>query len=426
MSGVGTASPLGSEDFAKLLTAFRLPQVVAVGASGGGDSTALLVLAAEWARNSGRSISAITVDHGIRSGSRAEAEQVKTLCQVLEVPHQTLEVVEKAPETGIQEWARSKRFGLLARWSKQHGGVPAMLAHTLEDQAETVLMRLLRGAGVDGLAAMRADSCYEGLRVVRPLLSISSGRLRATLRARGVGWIEDPSNSDSRFERVRLRGAMRGLGIEVAALTRTAASMERARCALEAQAGRLLAQSASRGPLGETIVDLRHFFAAEKEYFVRALARAIRLTGGRGGVRIRRAGLEKAARWAIEPEVRTAGCTLAGCMLRRASKNRLLIVREPAMCDPPIRLLAGQQAVWDGRWHVWFEGSGSVEVGALGSSCAQGFTGETVPWQESSALARASVPAFRREGRIVAVPPAGSWPDLGASTAGAEIVAVEF
>ena len=426
MPGVDSASPLGCDGFAELLSPFCLPRVVAVGASGGGDSTALLVLAAEWAGSSGRSISAVTVDHGIREESRLEAERVASLCRALEVPHQTLEVGEAAPEAGIQEWARRQRFDLLSRWSQQHGGVPVMLAHTLEDQAETVLMRLLRGAGVDGLAAMRADSLHEGLRVVRPLLSVSSSRLRATLRTREIRWIEDPSNSDLRFERVRLRKAMRGLGIDAAALTRTAASMERARCALEAEAGRLLERSASRGALGETFVDLRHFAAAEEEHAVRALARAIRVTVGRGGLRIRRAGLDEAARWAVEEGSRTAGCTLAGCMLRRASKNRLLIVREPAMCDPPIRLVAGQQAVWDGRWRVWFEGNGTVDVGALGRSCTQGLLGEADSWRESPALARASVPAFRRDGRIVAVPSARIWSDLDASSAGAAIAPVKL
>ncbi len=426
MPGVDSASPLGSDGFAELLTPFRLPRVVAVGASGGGDSTALLVLAAEWAGSCGRSLSAVTVDHGIRAESREEAERVASLCRALEVSHQTLEVEEEAPETGIQEWARKRRFDLLSRWSQQHGGVPVMLAHTLEDQAETVLMRLLRGAGVDGLSAIRLDSLHEGLRVVRPLLSVSSGRLRATLRARDIPWIEDPSNSDLRFERVRLRKAMRGLGIDATALARTAASMERARCALEAEAGRLLERSASRGALGESVLDLQHFAAAEEEYAVRALARAIRATCGRCGIRIRRAGLDEAARWAMEAGVRRAGCTLAGCMLRKASKNRLLIVREPAMCDPPIRLVAGQKAVWDGRWQVWFDGDGAVEVGALGRSCAQRLAGETILWQESPALARASVPAFRRDGNIVAVPPAGIWSDMAASSAGAAIVTVEF
>ena len=426
MRGVGGALPLGADDFDELLTPLCLPARIAIGASGGGDSTALLVLAADWVRRSGREIAAITVDHGIRPESTSECAFVEALCRSLDVPHYVLTVSEDAPGTGVQEWARVRRYELLSRWSREQGGVPVILAHTLEDQAETVLMRLLRGAGVDGLAAMRADSRRGELRIVRPLLAISGDRLRATLRERGHDWIEDPSNDDARFERVRLRNVMRGLGLDSVALARTAAAMERARSALEAGTGRLLDRSASRGGLGEVVVDLRHFRATEEEYAVRALVRAIRAAGGSRSNRIRRASLNEAARWAMARDAPPTGCTLSGCVLRKSSRDRLLVLREPAMCEPPILLSTGREAVWDRRWRVWFGGAGSVEVGALGRAGAQDLARGEPPWRESPALARASAPAFRRNGKILAVPPAGFWLEGGEATAGAELLAPAF
>ena len=422
MRGVAAALPLSSDGFAELVSRFSLPDRVAVGVSGGGDSTALLLLAAGWARSSGREIAALTVDHGIRVESRTETERVADLCRRLGVAHQTLAVEANAPSTGIQEWARAQRLELLSRWSRAQGEVPVLLAHTLEDQAETVLMRLLRGSGVDGLAGMREDSRHGDLRLVRPLLSVPGERLRLTLREHGQDWIEDPSNADERFERVRLRNLARELELDSAALARTAESMERARLALEAEAGRILHGSATWGALGELLIDLQQLAAVEEEYAARVVARAIRAVCGCSWRGIGRAGLDEVTRWAMAPGVSPRGRTLSGCVFRKTSRHRLLVVREPAMCDPPMQLAGGQQAVWDLRWRVWFDGEGSVEVGALGRDGAREIGRGPASWNGCPALARASAPAFRRDGRILAVPPARYSLWSGAAVAGAEIV----
>ncbi len=409
-------------NFNELVAPFRLPERVVIGVSGGGDSTALLVLATDWARNSGREIVAGTVNHGIRPESRLECEHVARLCSSLNVVHRTLEVTQEAPGTGLQEWARVQRFSLLAGLSTDVGGVPVMLAHTQDDQAETVLMRLLRGAGVDGLAAMRADTWHGELRIIRPLLGVTGIRLREMLRERGQCWIEDPSNTDPRFERVRLRKAMRGLGLDSVALARTASAMGRARHALEAEAGRLLEQYASRGALGEVVLDLRGLSETEEEYAVRAFARLLRIVAGRRTIRFRHKRLLDTVRWALAPKAQPSGCTLAGCILKRASGHRLLVAREPAMCDPPIPLCKGQEVVWDQRWRVRFDGSGFAEVGALGYSGARDIAGCAAHWRQSPALVRASVPAFRRDGRIAAIPSVEYWLDGNSALAGAELV----
>ncbi len=382
---------------------------------------ALAFLASDWARKSGRTITALTVDHGLRPEAAAEAAQVAAWCGAAGIRHRTLRVRGSAPGTALQEWARNRRFECLARWAGEHDGAPVLLAHTLDDQAETLLMRLFRGAGVDGLASMRADCRRDGVRVIRPLLTVSRQRLRATLLARERPWIEDPSNRDAKFERVRVRQAMRELEIDPAALARTAGRLERARSALDAEAGRFLQGCAARGALGEVIVDLGRLASAEEEIATRAIARSMRGVAGRGWLPVRRSRLESVVRWTRSPDTAPVGRTLAGCVLRKAARGRLLVLREPARCEPPIPLRAGQEALWDRRWRVWFDGSGSVDAGVLGRRDAERLEAASPEWRRSPILARASAPAFRRSGEILAVPAAGVWREGGPSEGGSEI-----
>jgi len=179
------------------------PGPLGVAISGGGDSTALLLLL-HAAR---RAVLAVTVDHGLRPESAAEAAAVGALCAARGIPHDTL-VWAEGPESGnLQARARQARRRLIADWARGRGIGDVALGHTLDDQAETVLLRLARGSGVDGLAAMAAVAEGDGVRWHRPLLGIGRGALRDWLRGEGVAWIDDPSNEDPRFDRVRVRAA---------------------------------------------------------------------------------------------------------------------------------------------------------------------------------------------------------------------------
>ena len=181
---------------------------IGVAVSGGPDSLALLLLAAEARPGE---VEAATVDHALRPESRAEAEAVGQLCAKLGVAHTILTVswTEK-PETAIQERARIMRYGLLAGWANERGIKALMTGHHLDDQAETVLMRLSRGAGVKGLAGMRAVSRGPGggFALVRPLLGWRHSELEAVCAAAAVEPARDPSNEDEQFERVRIRKAL--------------------------------------------------------------------------------------------------------------------------------------------------------------------------------------------------------------------------
>ena len=207
---------------------------IGVAVSGGPDSLALLLLAA--AARPG-AIQAATVDHALRPQSAAEATQVARLCEQLGLQHSTLVAQwDRPPETAIQERARDERYRLLAGWSGEQQLAAVATAHHADDQAETFLMRLGRGAGVRGLAAMRAAGPLPGSteRLIRPLLGWRRAQLGEICRAAGLEPVRDPANDDQRFERVRMRQALAGADwLDPEAIAHSAANLAGADVALE-------------------------------------------------------------------------------------------------------------------------------------------------------------------------------------------------
>ncbi len=198
-----------SEARAAFASLSRFPGL-ALAVSGGADSMALLHLMARWCAEGGAKpdLTVLTVDHGLRAESREEAAMVARMAESLGLPHVILTWRRiEAQGGGLQERAREARYDLMAAYCHAHD-IPALVtAHHLDDQAETFLMRLKRGSGLDGLAAIPEESTWSGVAVLRPLLDMPKARLAATLTAAGLGWAEDPSNSDQRFERARMRAS---------------------------------------------------------------------------------------------------------------------------------------------------------------------------------------------------------------------------
>lgn len=182
--------------------------IIGLAVSGGPDSLALLLLAAE-ARP--LQVEVATVDHKLRPESRAEAEMVAELCAKLGVPHVILDATwGEKPESALQERSRLMRYRLLGDWARERGITALLTGHHLDDQAETFLMRLARGAGVRGLAGMRRIARAPGgsVALVRPLLGWRHSELEAVCAAAGVEPVQDPSNENEQFERVRIRKAL--------------------------------------------------------------------------------------------------------------------------------------------------------------------------------------------------------------------------
>ena len=306
--------------------------------SGGPDSTALLVLGARWAKGLKRppKLMAVTIDHGLRAAAAREAAAVKRLARRLGVSHHTLRWRGKKPKAGLPEAARIARYRLLAQAASRAGCAHVLTAHTLDDQAETVLFRLARGSGLVGLAGMAPASLLPTGRdgaifLVRPFLRIAKSRLVATLKAAGISYSEDPSNRDPRFTRARLRTLMPALareGLDARGLARLAARMRRAESTVEFAVGAARAALApgpwrERGPI---VFETARFASLPAEVGLRLLGRAIAHTGDEGPVEL--AKLE-----ALYDGLRQAHSrlrrTLAGALIT-LSPDRVTVERAPA------------------------------------------------------------------------------------------------
>ncbi|PKB14720.1 tRNA(Ile)-lysidine synthase [Novosphingobium kunmingense] len=218
--------------------------------SGGPDSLALLLLARAVRPDR---IAAATVDHGLRAASTDEAAMVATLCADLGVAHQTLRVT--VDPGNVQAEARGARYGALADWAQREGLAAIATAHHADDQAETLLARLNRGSGVAGLAGVRARGVVPDTRLplLRPLLGWRRGELTSVVAAAGIAAVDDPSNSDDRFDRVRIRKALaRADWIDVPALAASAANLADADAALDWMAGAEWDSCVSAVPMGLT------------------------------------------------------------------------------------------------------------------------------------------------------------------------------
>ena len=300
---------------------------IAVAVSGGADSLALAVLVDRWAAARGGEAIGLVVDHRLRPEATAEARQVRRWLAARGIDNRIL-VWRRAgghPSAAVQARARGARYELLTGWCRQHGVLHLALAHHAGDQAETVLMRLARGGGIDGLAGMAAVAARDGVRLIRPLLALDPRRLRASLAKAGQPWIEDPSNRDERFERVRWRRVIPPE--QRLALALAAGEIGGERRARERQVAERLAHG-RLDPRGSFSLSLATLLAAAPDIALAALGRALLAVGGRA-YPARRESLERLmAHLAAGGPARTLG----GCRIA-AREGRLLV--SPEAGNPP-------------------------------------------------------------------------------------------
>jgi tRNA(Ile)-lysidine synthase len=363
------AAPLDAAAFAALmarLAPFEPQPHLAVGVSGGADSLALALLAHEWARGQGGRITALTVDHGLRPDSGAEAARVGAWLGGHGISHAILPWIGAKPTSAVQARARDARRALLAEWCRAAGVLHLLLAHQRDDQAETVLLRRQSQSGPDGLAAMAAIVELPALRILRPLLGLSHASLTTFLAARGQDWIEDPSNQNLAFTRIRLRRALDDE--QAAALADGAAAAGRVRAAHEREVARLLARSVTIFPQGWASLSWEDVSRADASLSQAVLARVLRTSGG-GANAPRGDGLARLHRRLIDGAL-GGGCTLAGCRVV-PWKGRILVAREARAC-PEVPLTGPGLLHWDDRFAITIgepAASGvALRIGPLGQT----------------------------------------------------------
>ncbi|WP_295045256.1 tRNA lysidine(34) synthetase TilS [uncultured Paracoccus sp.] len=358
-----------------------------VAVSGGGDSVALMHMIADWGR--GRRIMVATVDHGLRPESGAEARQVGRAARALGLPHATL-VWQRGTETGnLMANARDARLRLLAGWAQRNELPAVALGHTADDQAETLLMRLARGSGIDGLASMAEWRDRFAIRWLRPMLSAGRQPLRDWLRARDIDWLDDPSNENEDFDRVRIRKAMQAMALDVPALARAANHIQEARDALSHYAAHAAQDAVARE--GRLILPRRAYGDAPPEIRRRLIVAACRWVTGADYPPRRNTALHALNAIATGHRV-----TLDGALIEPEG-DRIRLFRETAAA---LRAPNVQNGIWDNRWHVAGLKPGQ-HVAALGLGQVA-----RVKWRLSG-LARdeaAASPAIWEGDRLVAAP----------------------
>lgn len=366
-----------------------------VAVSGGSDSTALLLLLSDIF--GADALRAVTVDHGLRSEAADEARAVSRLCAARDIPHDTLRWEGWTGQGNLQDQARRARYGLLTDWAAGQGVAAVALGHTQDDNAETFVMGLARGAGLDGLTGMRPGFRRDGVTFLRPLLGTRREALREYLRGQDVGWCDDPSNEDPAYDRVRVRRALatlEELGIGAAHLSRSIANLRDTRAAL----ARTLADWARvhvAQDRGDLLIDAGGLGGLPPDMARRLLNAALRWVSGADYP----PRAESVMQIVTSPSVDR---TLHGCLLR-GDGARLRISREPEAAKRAGSVAT--TALWDGRWRLDGPHAPELDVSAL--------TEADLPlcpdWRDTG-LPRASLaasPAVRRGGELVAAPLAG-------------------
>ncbi|HEY8262234.1 MAG TPA: tRNA lysidine(34) synthetase TilS [Methylosinus sp.] len=245
------ADALALPDPDRALALLASHDVLLLAVSGGPDSVALMLLAAEWSQRAAKRIEVATVDHGLRAEAAQEALRVGEWSADLGFVHHILRWEGEKPTTRVQERARAARYRLLCDCARGIGASAIVTAHHADDQAETILFRLTRGSAIAGLAGMAAASRLDGLALLRPLLGLRKQTLEALCAARGRAFLRDPSNENPAYARVRLRrlgGLLDEQGLGVEALLRLGARAARAEEALAVAAAQAAAAlPAARG-----------------------------------------------------------------------------------------------------------------------------------------------------------------------------------
>ncbi|KIC41265.1 tRNA(Ile)-lysidine synthetase [Ruegeria sp. ANG-R] len=375
-----------------------LPRRLGVAVSGGGDSTALMRLLADLAQHEQIDLFAATVDHGLRPESADEALAVSTLAQRWDIPHETLTWQGWDGTGNLQDQARRARYRLLTAWARTKGLNTIALGHTADDQAETVLMRLARAAGVSGLSAMASARKERGVTLLRPLLATTRASLRAYLRAQDIPWVDDPSNQDQRFDRIKARKALSGLdqiGITVETLSRVADNLAQAREAL-AHYARESALRFVRVVDGDLCVDRDGFDGLPQEIRRRIVVASVFWIAG-GEYPSRRKAVDRV----LDAISSGQTATLGGCILIPENKKTWICRELNAISNE----VAHPAELWDRRWILTGPKAEDAKIRALGEDGIL----QLEDWRSAGKprTALLSTPAVWAGGTMVAAPLAG-------------------
>lgn len=408
---MASVTPISDDEFAKILQSYSLPKHshLAVAVSGGADSMCLLLLLHRWCKRYQHKLTALTVDHGLRKEAKQEAEQVKAWCNSLEIDHQTLTWEGDIPTSNIQAEARKIRYTLLETYCTDHRIHSVFLGHHHQDQAETVLLSLMRGGSVGALSGMKYSSFMSEITLLRPLLSFSKQRILATLTNLNQSHIEDPSNDDSRFMRVSIRQFLNTLDRKdeiITHINKSASHMQRLDDFISLNVIKAEKECVTLHPFGFSAIDKHRYFEQHTEIGLRLLARQLCLISGES----QPPRFEELERLylALKSAIYSA-MTLHGCLIKHGTaqhnQHQVFIIRETNAL--PVDTAFRSPLVFDKRFKCFhpeeYEDHSEFTVGALGIagwlSVKDAIKVEKLPKEVFYAL-----PALKHLEKVVAVP----------------------
>lgn len=350
------------------------------------------------------SLCAVTVDHRLRPEAAEEAAFVGRRCAEIGIQHDVLIWEHGEVKGNLMQAASAARYGLMAAWAARRGVTCVLVAHTADDQAETFLMGLARSAGLDGLSGMRPSFHVDGVRFARPLLRQTRQGLREHLARHRLTWVDDPTNENPEYTRVKARrslAALAPLGIDVRNLTEVIYNLAAARAALHAAAVKAASRIVQE-KAGALMVERQAFQACEPEVRRRLLIGMVQWIGGG-----RHAPRESKVAALMQAVDANRDATLAGVRFRNRG-DHYIVSREARACGPAVQ--PGE--VWDGRWRLT---GGEGEVRALGPEGLR----QCPDWRKTG-LSRQSLevtPGLWQEDRLIAAPCAGFGPAAATLTA---------
>jgi tRNA(Ile)-lysidine synthase len=357
---------------------------IALAVSGGSDSIAMLRMVLE--RHAQNLISVLTVDHGLRAGSDAEAQQVSAWCAELGVAHAILKWEGPKPVTAIQAKARAARYDLMTAWCAANDVSILLTGHTADDQNETVLMRRQRTKSSKSLAGIWPERDWKGIRILRPVLNFSRLALRGHLQSIGQNWLDDPSNDNEKFERVRIRKALIGTQLQYGEEAKLAQDLVKQD---ELAANMWMKAHLQIHALGFVTLERAGFenLTLGVQDFV--LLHILRLCGGGTGVELK----ERLALLAWVADAAPSRRVLGGALFMKR-RREMIVGREPGrISSMPQIIPASGELIWDGRFRV--QGPEGAQV------VAAGFGPKTPRNVELPAFIQAGLPVLVQEGAIL-------------------------
>lgn len=338
-------------------TFLRKIKKIAVAVSGGIDSMALVFLIQRWLEQNnlnGVELIAITVDHKLRPSSTKEAEHVHNLMQKNNIEHCTLNWNDKKPHSNLELHARNARYELLTNFCKQKGIEHLLIAHHLQDQAETFMIRLFRGSGIDGLASMQNINEINGVKIVRPLLDVTKGELRSYLEKNKIKWVEDESNEDEKYMRNKIRKFLNSFEDKeniVRRISNTVDEIAKARRVIEDDLIECANDVIEFDELGYCKVNLKKLSELDKDLGLRLLAWVVMdISGNEYKPRLKK--LERVYNKLVNEEDLSKKQTFYGCCFYEYEKGRVIFYREVSKIKHTLKNLGSDEFLWDGRFVI--------------------------------------------------------------------------